>query len=62
MNTDDLTTENTVIAKRFYRSNLFAYMSKASLKKGDSRLKEKPLTFDQQNNGRHGKHGISFAP
>ena len=33
-------TENTVIAKRFYRSNLFAYMSKASLKKGDSRLKE----------------------
>ena len=30
----------TVTAKRFYRSNLFAYMSEASLKKGDSRLKE----------------------
>ena len=52
----------TVTAKRFYRSNLFAYMSEASLKKGDSRLKEstenteinstplrgKPLTFDSK--------------
>ena len=41
-----LSSLNSVTAKRFYGSNLFAYMSKASLKKGDSRLKEKPLTFD----------------
>jgi len=36
-----------VTAKRFYRSNLFAYMSKASLKKGDSRLKESLNTNSQ---------------